>query len=108
MRYGAWVHASQPVADSITDNLYGLSPEEVNRRKSKIFSALTDKFRSLAKASDAFVASVSTSGQGPLDRYHMSYTTDTRGIATIPAKDLSLDFYRLPAEDAPVAVLQPA
>lgn len=33
-----------------------------------------------------------------------SYTTDARGIATIPAKDLSLDFYRLAAEDAPVIV----
>lgn len=37
MRYGAWVHASQPVADSISDNLFGLSPDEVTRRKSKIF-----------------------------------------------------------------------
>lgn len=37
MRYGAWVHASQPVSDEIGDKFFGLSPTEINARKSKVF-----------------------------------------------------------------------
>jgi uncharacterized protein YfaS (alpha-2-macroglobulin family) len=33
-----------------------------------------------------------------------AYTADARGIATIPAADLSLDFYRVDPENAPVLV----
>lgn len=37
MTYGRWVHASQPVSDSISDKYFGLSAVAVNSLKSKIF-----------------------------------------------------------------------
>jgi WD40 repeat protein len=66
-------------------------------RQGKIFSALTDKLRKLAKTSDAFISSVSNSGQGPIDRYHMSYTTPSReGTIQLERAKLRAD-KRMPA-----------